>query len=115
RILQWTDDDVGGMLVCWWQGLRAISFVFQAEDDIRDKLVTGVQTCALPISCRVDGRGFVAQDPAENIEVVNQHVLEDAAGDLDVIHGRRAGIAAGDQEHLRLADLPRGKDRKSVV
>src|SRR5205823_10900107 len=26
-----------------------ISFFFQAEDGIRDKLVTGVQTCALPI------------------------------------------------------------------
>src|SRR5205823_10387291 len=38
---------------------------FQAEDGIRDKLVTGVQTCALPISqglrssvrrCRLPGR-----------------------------------------------------------
>src|SRR5205823_6809013 len=27
-------------------------FFFQAEDGIRDKLVTGVQTCALPISMR---------------------------------------------------------------
>src|SRR3989441_10807958 len=27
-------------------------FFFQAEDGIRDKLVTGVQTCALPISYR---------------------------------------------------------------
>src|SRR5687767_7722413 len=26
-------------------------FFFQADDGIRDKLVTGVQTCALPISC----------------------------------------------------------------
>ena len=26
-----------------------IIFFFQAEDGIRDKLVTGVQTCALPI------------------------------------------------------------------
>src|SRR5438105_5114638 len=26
-------------------------FFFQAEDGIRDPLVTGVQTCALPISC----------------------------------------------------------------
>src|SRR2546425_10079736 len=26
------------------------NFFFQAEDGIRDKLVTGVQTCALPIS-----------------------------------------------------------------
>src|SRR5207247_9677055 len=28
-------------------------FFFQAEDGIRDPLVTGVQTCALPISRRV--------------------------------------------------------------
>src|SRR3989441_12066107 len=27
-------------------------FFFQAEDGIRDKLVTGVQTCALPICAR---------------------------------------------------------------
>src|SRR5687767_15391289 len=27
----------------------ALRFFFQAEDGIRDKLVTGVQTCALPI------------------------------------------------------------------
>src|SRR3989441_9734154 len=30
-------------------------FFFQAEDGIRDKLVTGVQTCALPISLTVPG------------------------------------------------------------
>src|SRR5205823_8867946 len=29
-----------------------IFFFFQAEDGIRDKLVTGVQTCALPICTR---------------------------------------------------------------
>src|SRR5229473_4329117 len=29
---------------------RSMFFFFQAEDGIRDKLVTGVQTCALPIS-----------------------------------------------------------------
>src|SRR5205823_9491040 len=37
-------------------------FFFQAEDGIRDKLVTGVQTCALPISARrlhsLEGRGL---------------------------------------------------------
>src|SRR5687767_6880426 len=32
--------------------LPLINFFFQAEDGIRDKLVTGVQTCALPISPR---------------------------------------------------------------
>src|SRR3989441_12630315 len=30
-------------------------FFFQAEDGIRDKLVTGVQTCALPIARRWSG------------------------------------------------------------
>src|SRR2546425_7763512 len=30
-------------------------FFFQAEDGIRDKLVTGVQTCALPISSVEEG------------------------------------------------------------
>src|SRR5258708_25469562 len=30
--------------------LSSIIFFFQAEDGIRDDLVTGVQTCALPIS-----------------------------------------------------------------
>src|SRR5687767_15185764 len=29
--------------------VRTFCFFFQAEDGIRDKLVTGVQTCALPI------------------------------------------------------------------
>src|SRR2546422_10548848 len=32
-------------------------FFFQAEDGIRDVAVTGVQTCALPISHRVRERG----------------------------------------------------------
>src|SRR2546425_1376019 len=31
-------------------GFTIFFFFFQAEDGIRDKLVTGVQTCALPIS-----------------------------------------------------------------
>src|SRR5438132_7410216 len=31
-------------------------FFFQAEDGIRDHCVTGVQTCALPISSRVNRR-----------------------------------------------------------
>src|SRR2546425_9471341 len=34
-------------------GAVVFFFFFQAEDGIRDKLVTGVQTCALPISRQV--------------------------------------------------------------
>src|SRR5437764_3051496 len=34
----------------WFVFLRFFFFFFQAEDGIRDTSVTGVQTCALPIS-----------------------------------------------------------------
>src|SRR5205823_10914855 len=44
-------------------------FFFQAEDGIRDKLVTGVQTCALPISA--------AARPELSLE--EQHRFEPAA------------------------------------
>ena len=36
-------------------GLDGLAFFFQAEDGIRDSPVTGVQTCALPISDYIDG------------------------------------------------------------
>src|SRR5437773_8072293 len=35
-------------------------FFFQAEDGIRDRDVTGVQTCALPISAARAGRADIA-------------------------------------------------------
>src|SRR5215210_9124391 len=35
-------------------------FFFQAEDGIRDTSVTGVQTCALPISCIVNSLLYVS-------------------------------------------------------
>src|SRR2546430_14599822 len=34
----------------WMDGIIFFFFFFQAEDGIRDLTVTGVQTCALPIS-----------------------------------------------------------------
>src|SRR4051794_41747846 len=57
--------------------ITACFFFFQAEDGIRDGRVTGVQTCALPISWRTThpiqrdhyGRGIgwvVLQDPEGN-------------------------------------------------
>src|SRR2546425_4496674 len=39
-------------------------FFFQAEDGIRDKLVTGVQTCALPIYRIAVASGRIAMSPA---------------------------------------------------
>src|SRR5438046_10664396 len=39
------------------------SFFFQAEDGIRDWSVTGVQTCALPISALLRDRGAADRRP----------------------------------------------------
>src|SRR5256884_510577 len=36
-----------------------VFFFFQAEDGIRDVAVTGVQTCALPISTSMSGFGSI--------------------------------------------------------
>src|SRR2546428_9929988 len=41
--------------LCVAEGLCRCSFFFQAEDGIRDRIVTGVQTCALPI-CATAGQ-----------------------------------------------------------
>src|SRR2546425_7161636 len=42
-------------------------FFFQAEDGIRDKLVTGVQTCALPIS--PEAHPVIVTAPGEEAQV----------------------------------------------
>src|SRR3989440_458689 len=42
-----------------------LSFFFQAEDGIRDLIVTGVQTCALPISVR-------RRDDAERVSQIHR-------------------------------------------
>src|SRR5437867_7455490 len=38
-------------VLCFFFFVFFFFFFFQAEDGIRDRTVTGVQTCALPISC----------------------------------------------------------------
>src|SRR3989441_12748484 len=43
-------------------------FFFQAEDGIRDKLVTGVQTCALPILIYLDMSGLIARKQHRPLE-----------------------------------------------
>src|SRR5256886_13594853 len=41
-----------GLMVLGYEVCLLLYFFFQAEDGIRDLTVTGVQTCALPISSR---------------------------------------------------------------
>src|SRR5262249_24100774 len=83
-----------------------ILFFFQAEDGIRDWSVTGVQTCALPISMtgtRFNHIPYSGAGPAMN-DVVGGHVSLMFAA-LSIV---KAGVDAG---KLRMIGV--GSDRRS--
>src|SRR5207248_4922675 len=67
-------------------------FFFQAEDGIRDRTVTGVQTCALPIS-RPPGR--VAPPAAQLDPAVEAGVVEFTADGTRFTHPLLAEAAVG--------------------
>src|SRR6266536_5891495 len=85
-------------------------FFFQAEDGIRDPLVTGVQTCALPISkgyqisqydeplCLNGRLRLPGPDGGAEIGITRAHLEEDAAKTLHLggaegrIHGATASL-----------------------
>src|SRR6266536_4165702 len=73
-------------------------FFFQAEDGIRDPLVTGVQTCALPICLRLG-----SPVPAE----VGQHA-EDDGGEGDSEHEPECVHAARPRAAQALAESVKG-------
>src|SRR5229473_7164492 len=70
-----------------------IFFFFQAEDGIRDKLVTGVQTCALPI-CGGALAPFAALGAKARLEPRQQRFVDVLARDLSRA-GRQAVVMAG--------------------
>src|SRR5688572_25829265 len=70
------------MILMW---VVAYGFFFQAEDGIRDLTVTGVQTCALPIS-----EGEIAMHHGRNSEGADRGQLNVVAS-LHV--GNQSGIA----------------------
>src|SRR3989454_485308 len=105
--------------------LFVVFFFFQAEDGIRDYKVTGVQTCALPISCarrdarsrraalaaaraprsRAAARGPCRPGPGAAVARRSQAVLLHLAGQriaVDPEHlRRRADLAVGVRQHAR--------------
>src|SRR3989440_783810 len=95
--------------------LSVFFFFFQAEDGIRDLIVTGVQTCALPIFVpeRTGEHAPILQKTAEDAAVLlkNDHALPLKPEDLDnlALIGPGAGqlIAIGASGEKALGHLDR--------
>src|SRR5438105_10072186 len=83
-------------------------FFFQAEDGIRDPLVTGVQTCALPIS--------EAELAAILVEETRKpaHQCAKAAAELAALARQLARLYEHEPSGESRSD-PETRDRKSVV
>src|SRR5262249_59612383 len=80
-------------------------FFFQAEDGIRDWSVTGVQTCALPISSSRDQQGPVGgeRDREDSFRLAGQPLH----------HAAAAGIVEKDLAVARSEERRVGKECRS--
>src|SRR5256886_2998402 len=83
-------------------------FFFQAEDGIRDLTVTGVQTCALPISAQGSKRLRLYRPAAETTRYARQ-------GQRQSRLRHRRDAARHDLRNCRRLPRVRRQDRKSVV
>src|SRR2546421_1868563 len=86
-------------------------FFFQAEDGIRDLIVTGVQTCALPISrvARDDGR-----ERDERRRVAGPAALDRERVEVDVVAAEHDLLAGAAADALRLREIGRASCRERV-
>src|SRR5215216_1172094 len=89
-------------------GMIFLFFFFQAEDGIRDDLVTGVQTCALPISRPLRARR--AQPRLPRLRAVRGHPAGDAGG----ARRRARGCAKALRTPASLLSSPAGRTLRGL-
>src|SRR5256886_3674149 len=94
----------------WPTGADGGVFFFQAEDGIRDLTVTGVQTCALPISLRLN----------VSYNCLDIHLAERGHKTAIIFEGERGDVRRLSYRELhaevcRFANALKAQDRKSVV
>src|SRR5438132_7006984 len=96
--------------------LSKLLFFFQAEDGIRDHCMTGVQTCALPISLdREQVRDAHAAEPRHPPNVVSAQVHEHhVLGALLLVATQLVGSASSSSRVRPRGRVPAMGDRKSV-
>src|SRR5438876_5817034 len=70
----------------WATCLFFFFFFFQAEDGIRDGRVTGVQTCALPISWQASGTHVARSDDGGHtfVQTPISNLFGSDVGDVDI-------------------------------
>src|SRR3712207_8475125 len=69
-------------------GVLLLFFFFQAEDGIRDIGVTGVQTCALPISER---HPALEREGVDALRAVGRRRVDDEEDGLEAVEALRLG------------------------
>src|SRR5205823_9585845 len=87
-------------------------FFFQAEDGIRDKLVTGVQTCALPIAHASSNSDLTARAGPRASRDLPRHdvsVRSESRPQLEVHEDADRRAAAVEQLQLRRHQVQRPK------
>src|SRR5207244_9245212 len=92
----------------------AHGFFFQAKDGIRDDLVTGVQTCALPIFALVFNSLFVTIDVAVDIPLRLSLISLSNAYTAANPAGQGACIATA-QLAMDLANITRSEEHTSEL
>src|SRR2546421_11546605 len=88
-------------------------FFFQAEDGIRDLIVTGVQTCALPISRR-GARAVPPAAPPHLCDVLGPVHAGRVGGEESRVRGGSRAVAATRSGHGGVSRARRSRLRTSV-
>src|SRR5258706_10836607 len=88
--------------------MSSLFFFFQAEDGIRDWSVTGVQTCALPISAAAIGAAGIP------VAMVNK-VVEGRPHIVDMVKNNEIALVINTVEEKRTAIADSGAIRTSAL
>src|SRR5690554_5163163 len=93
-------------------------FFFQAEDGIRDADVTGVQTCALPISIQTKDASRQVNDQIESgtkaVQEVHEGVIKISQSNLNIMHNAKA-MSENIQSLEKLIDVVRKVANQSAT
>src|SRR6266496_5662043 len=98
--------------------MNCFFFFFQAEDGIRDLYVTGVQTCALPISAKLEPGRYAVRIRAVGYDIDGPGAVEVAArktATLDLKLKKTSDLAAQLSNGEMMASVPGTDQQKGLL